>query len=66
MAEGLASRWSFLSLAEVFTAWTNIADDAARTVAAQAARILSEWDAEIAAVLRSHEENGAKPLAALN
>lgn len=66
LAEGLASRWSFLSLAEVFTAWTDIADDAARTVAAQAARILSEWDAEIAAVLRSHEENGAKPLAALN
>lgn len=66
LAEGLASRWSFLSLAELFTAWTDVADEVARTVAAQAARILSEWDAEIAAVLRPYEEDGAKPLAALN
>jgi hypothetical protein len=66
LAEGLASRWRFLSLAELFTAWTGIADEVARTVAAQAARILGEWDAGIAAVLKPQQEDGAKPLASLN
>ncbi|MET4145475.1 hypothetical protein [Arthrobacter sp. UYCo732] len=66
LAEGLASRWSFLSLAELFAAWTGGADVVARTVAAQVARILSEWDDDVAAVLTPYEEAGAKPLAALN
>jgi hypothetical protein len=66
LAEGLAKRWSFLSLAELFTAWTGVADAVASTVATQVARILSEWDDDVAAVLRPYEEAGAKPLAALN
>lgn len=56
------SRWSFLSLARICDAWTEVEDEAARALASQAVLVLRAWDEQIAGVLRLPEEEGSLPL----
>jgi hypothetical protein len=60
------TRWKFLGLVQLFDAWTEVEDEAARTLASQVVQVLRTWDEQIAGVFRSPGQEGGLSLDVLN
>jgi hypothetical protein len=60
-----ASRWRFLSLAQVFDAWRDVPDEASRVIAREASSVLGRCDTEISSVFKPLGQEGGSPLSAL-
>lgn len=61
-----SERWSFLSLIDLVSRWTDRGDDLARLVAEEAAQILREWDEKIFGVFASRNSGHQLPLNVLD
>lgn len=61
-----SKRWSFLSLSDLVSRWTDSGDDLARLLAEEAARILREWDEKIFGVFETRDSGHRLPLNVLD
>ncbi|TYC95858.1 hypothetical protein FQ377_14605 [Arthrobacter echini] len=60
------TRWSFLGLVRIFDAWTEVEDEAARTLATEVVLVLRKWDEQIAGVFELPGEEGTLALNVLS
>lgn len=61
-----SDRWSFLSLSDIIARWGNSADEFARLLAMEAAKVLRSWDDAVSAVFGNRSSETWRPLEVLN
>ncbi|MFW0771803.1 hypothetical protein ACLRGI_01370 [Paenarthrobacter nitroguajacolicus] len=61
----LTRRWHFLSLTQIFAAWTDVEDEVSRGLAREAVVILQEWDQQLFGVFAPAGTVGSASLASL-
>lgn len=61
-----SDRWTFLSLTRLLGQWRTSADDLARPLAEEAARVTQDWDERISGVFERRGTDESRPLEVLN